>query len=152
MSKQTSAPGWCVRRFAIDRAEVPTWTCVDHDPDTEMAAGTVTVAGPPDTPYMGKTFVVRCGVPTNYPLHPPTLAFETPIWHPNIELTQGAVCMNILKPTEWHPVVTLANLLHVYLDQLLRYPAPEDPYNIDAAAMALRDPSAFAAHASTFTG
>lgn len=40
--------------------------------------------GPPDTPYAGGTFIVDIKIPESYPFKPPTIKFETKIWHPNV--------------------------------------------------------------------
>ena len=43
-----------------------------------------TLPGPPDTPYAGGTFIVDIRIPESYPFKPPTIKFETKIWHPNV--------------------------------------------------------------------
>mgnify|MGYP002716570864 FL=1 len=56
-----------------------------------------TIAGPPDTPYEGGTFLVEIKVPETYPFNPPKVKFMTKIWHPNISSATGAICLDILK-------------------------------------------------------
>ena len=41
-------------------------------------------AGPPDTPYEGGKYYVDIKIPSEYPFQPPTMRFETKIWHPNV--------------------------------------------------------------------
>ncbi|KAH8040809.1 hypothetical protein HPB51_012979 [Rhipicephalus microplus] len=55
------------------------------------------IAGPPDTPYEGGTFVLEIHVPETYPFNPPKVRFITKIWHPNISSVTGAICLDILK-------------------------------------------------------
>lgn len=43
-----------------------------------------TFPGPPDTPYEGGTYSVDIKIPTDYPFRPPTMKFETKVWHPNV--------------------------------------------------------------------
>lgn len=43
-----------------------------------------TIAGPPDTPYAGGTFIIDIQIPDNYPFKSPTMRFDTKIWHPNV--------------------------------------------------------------------
>jgi ubiquitin-conjugating enzyme (huntingtin interacting protein 2) len=40
--------------------------------------------GPPGTPYEGGTYNIEIKIPTDYPFRPPTMKFETKVWHPNI--------------------------------------------------------------------
>jgi ubiquitin-conjugating enzyme (huntingtin interacting protein 2) len=40
--------------------------------------------GPPDTPYEGGKFTIDIKIPSDYPFRPPTMKFETKIWHPNV--------------------------------------------------------------------
>lgn len=40
--------------------------------------------GPPGTPYEGGTYNIEIKIPTDYPFRPPTMKFETKVWHPNV--------------------------------------------------------------------
>lgn len=40
--------------------------------------------GPPGTPYEGGTYTIDIKIPTDYPFRPPTMKFETKVWHPNV--------------------------------------------------------------------
>lgn len=40
--------------------------------------------GPPGTPYEGGTYSIDIKIPTDYPFRPPTMKFETKVWHPNV--------------------------------------------------------------------
>lgn len=40
--------------------------------------------GPPGTPYEGGTYNIDIKIPTDYPFRPPTMKFETKVWHPNV--------------------------------------------------------------------
>lgn len=42
------------------------------------------ITGPPSTPYEGGEFVVDVKIPTEYPFRPPSMKFDTKVWHPNI--------------------------------------------------------------------
>ncbi len=43
-----------------------------------------TFQGPPGTPYEGGHYTVDVNIPQEYPFRPPTMKFETKVWHPNI--------------------------------------------------------------------
>lgn len=43
-----------------------------------------TFMGPPGTPYEGGTYAIDIKIPADYPFRPPTMRFETKVWHPNV--------------------------------------------------------------------
>ena len=51
----------------------------------------------PDTKTLGGFFRAILSFPPEYPLMPPKMRFETPIFHPNI-YPNGDVCISILHP------------------------------------------------------
>lgn len=84
-----------------------------------------TIAGPPDTPYEGGTYVLEIKIPDTYPFNPPKVRFITKIWHPNISSVTGAICLDILKD-QWAAAMTLRTVL-LSLQALLAAPEPDDP-------------------------
>lgn len=92
-----------------------------------------------------------------YPFEPPTITFENRIYHPNIDLKTGTVCLNVLS-SAWTPIYSkfqlnfddllinciffcsptdLTNIFEHFLPQLLAYPNGGDPVHGDAAALFL---------------
>lgn len=47
--------------------------------------------------YAGLTFRISISFPSNYPYVAPTLKFETPCYHPNVDINGGAICLDILQ-------------------------------------------------------
>lgn len=84
-----------------------------------------TIAGPPDTPYEGGTYILEIKIPDTYPFNPPKVRFVTKIWHPNISSVTGAICLDILKD-QWAAAMTLRTVL-LSLQALLAAPEPDDP-------------------------
>ncbi|ORX67113.1 ubiquitin-conjugating enzyme [Linderina pennispora] len=87
--------------------------------------------GPKDTAYENGLFELYIDIPEQYPIHPPTLTFVTPVCHPNVHFESGEICLDILK-TQWSPAWTLKSTclaIHV----LLANPEPSSPLNCDAA-------------------
>lgn len=94
---------------------------------------TALIRGPTDTPYEGGVFrlAIRCG--TDYPLAPPTIIFETRVFHPNVHFRSGDVCLDILKK-EWSPAWGLQAACRAVL-ALLSDPDADSPLNCDAGNM-----------------
>jgi len=103
--------------------------------------------------YGGGFFRARLSFPKEYPLLPPKMKFETPIWHPNI-FTNGQVCISILHPPEedstgyesaserWSPVQTPATIL-LSVISMLSSPNDESAANVEAARQWRDDPQGF---------
>lgn len=95
--------------------------------------------------YGGGFFRARLTFPPEYPLLPPKMRFETPIFHPNI-YQNGEVCISILHPPEedkygyesaaerWSPVQTPETIL-LSVISMLSSPNDESPANVEAATL-----------------
>lgn len=69
------------------------------------------IKGPPKTPYREGVFKLDIKFPIDYPFSPPSLNFTTKIFHPNIGISDGHVCMESLF-NKWKPVMTIENILN----------------------------------------
>jgi peroxin-4 len=113
------------------------------------------ITGAPATPFEGGTFELDIRVPENYPLQPPTVRFQTHIFHPNIHfkvcccgggggdggeeeggghvltawIKTGEICLDVLK-TAWSAVYTLQSICRSII-ALLAHPEPDSPLNCD---------------------
>lgn len=99
------------------------------------------IAGPPDTPYEGGTFILEIKVPETYPFNPPKVRFITKIWHPNISSVTGAICLDILKD-QWAAAMTLRTVL-LSLQALLAAAEPDDPQDAVVAKQFKESPEIF---------
>lgn len=72
----------------------------------------VLLTGPPVTPYSEGLWRLHLKIPEDYPRNPPKATFRTRIWHPNVEETSGAVCVDTLK-RDWESKLTLRDVLIV---------------------------------------
>src|SRR6266478_4263196 len=50
-----------------------------------------------DQVYTSLTFKISISFPSNYPFKPPTIKFETPCYHPNVDINNGGICLDILQ-------------------------------------------------------
>ncbi|KAK2541291.1 Ube2k [Columba guinea] len=127
------------------------------------------IAGPPDTPYEGKTkfcvmldnsatpkfqklstvysqiqrgrYQLEIKIPETYPFNPPKVRFITKIWHPNISSVTGAICLDILKD-QWAAAMTLRTVL-LSLQALLAAAEPDDPQDAVVANQYKQNPEMF---------
>ena len=73
---------------------------------------TILLTGSCGTPYTEGLWQLNLRIPTNYPQSPPKAVFKTRIWHPNVDESTGAVCLETLK-RDWDPKLTLRDILVV---------------------------------------
>jgi len=89
--------------------------------------------GPTGTPYEGRFFVLKLTFTSDFPAAPPRGFFLTKIYHPNVDMTTGAICVNTLKK-DWTSTTTLSHVLAV-IRCLLIVPFPESSLNDEAGKL-----------------
>ncbi len=88
-------------------------------------------------------------MPHDYPKNPPKATFKTRIYHPNIEESTGAVCLETLK-RDWESNLTLKDIL-ITISCLLIQPNPDSALNAAAGALIQEDYEGFATQARLMT-
>lgn len=91
------------------------------------------LAGPADTPYANKYFFLQFSFTADFPSTPPTAHFLTKVYHPNVDNSTGAICVNTLK-RDWKPTHTISHVLRI-IRCLLIVPFPESSLNEDAGKL-----------------
>lgn len=120
----------------------------DHDL-SDLTSLDVLLAGPTGTPYANGVWRLHLAIPPNYPTAPPTAAFRTRLWHPNIDEATGAVCVETLK-RDWSSTLKLRDVL-VTISCLLIQPNPASALNEAAGKLASEDWDGFCRRAKLMT-
>jgi ubiquitin-conjugating enzyme E2 C len=92
-----------------------------------------TIVGPNDTVYENQKYRLSVEFPNNYPYTAPTVKFLTPCFHPNIDVSTGALCLDILKE-KWSALYDVRTIL-LSIQSLLSEPNNESPLNCQAAGL-----------------
>jgi ubiquitin-conjugating enzyme E2 D/E len=99
---------------------------ISLDSESDLHKWQVQLAGPKDSPYSGGTFLLSLTLPPDYPFKPPTLNFQTKIYHPNVTNDEkGSMCLGMLRQDEWKPSSKIGAVLQ-FARQLLVEPVPDD--------------------------
>ena len=91
------------------------------------------ILGPENTPYENRSFELKLVIPSEFPTCPPRGFFLTKIYHPNVDVSNGAICVNTLKK-DWTPETTLSHVLSI-IRCLLIVPFPESSLNDEAGKL-----------------
>ncbi|ORY09069.1 ubiquitin-conjugating enzyme/RWD-like protein [Clohesyomyces aquaticus] len=121
-----------------------------NDPSSDLTSLDVLLAGPPGTPYAAGVWRLHLDIPPTYPTAPPTATFRTRLWHPNIDESSGAVCVETLK-RDWVSTLKLRDVL-VTISCLLIQPNPASALNEAAGKLASEDWDGFCRRARLMTG
>ncbi|KAH9362479.1 ubiquitin-conjugating enzyme E2 C-like [Haemaphysalis longicornis] len=89
-----------------------------------------TIQGPVGTVYENLTYRLRLEFPSTYPYEGPQVRFETPCFHPNVDV-QGNICLDILKE-KWTALLDVRTVL-ISIQSLLAEPNVSSPLNGYAA-------------------
>lgn len=104
--------------------------CTLHNHHGSLEQVICEMEGPTGTPYEGRFFVLKLSFSAEFPAAPPQGFFLTKIYHPNVDMSSGAICVNTLKK-DWTPQTTLCHVLAV-IRCLLIVPFPESSLNDEA--------------------
>lgn len=91
-----------------------------------------TLTGPTGTVYEGLTYKLTLEFPSGYPYQAPTVKFDSPCYHPNVDQS-GNICLDILKE-KWSALYDVRTIL-LSIQSLLGEPNNDSPLNGDAAAL-----------------
>lgn len=156
-SAHSSQNSKSLRRLASEHAQLHTnelppnylWPASNAVNDgSDLSQLTVLLAGPESTPFSSGVFTLSLSIPATYPATPPTATFKTKIFHPNVDPSNGAVCVDTLK-RDWKPDLKLYDIL-VVISCLLISPNPASALNAEAGRLCEGDFASFERRARTW--
>ena len=97
----------------------------------------ITSLGPKDTPYANGIFFIKVEFPMDYPNSAPRIYFLTRFCHPNVNLSNGYVCVNFLK-SNWNKSPKVREIL-TKLYSIYYLVNPDSPFDVDLAYLYKKD-------------
>ena len=107
------------------------------------------IKGPNKSCYEKGMFQLSIIFPTNFPIDPPDIKFITKIYHPNISLDNGVICIST-KSTDWEKNPDIISVIYSIYD-LLKIPNLNHGLNKEALSLYKTDPEQFKKKAEEFT-
>ncbi|KAL9178864.1 hypothetical protein ACHAXT_011837, partial [Thalassiosira profunda] len=108
------------------------------------------IEGPEQTPYSGRYFRLKLVLSADFPATPPRGYFLTKIYHPNVDPSTGAICVNTLKK-DWTATTSLSHVLTV-IRCLMIVPFPESSLNDEAGKNFMESYDEYARRARLLAG
>jgi len=108
-----------------ESGELPAGWEVAPKSDDDLYVWKAVIPGARDTPYEYGLFELEIKIGEKYPMKHPECKFVTPIYHPNVSLSDGCICVDILG-SAWSPANSIKTLL-ISLQLLMQDPEPNDP-------------------------
>ena len=87
----------------------------------------ITLIGAKDTPYADGIFFIKLSFPQDYPDRAPRINFLTPIYHPNVNPSDGYVCVNFIR-NDWKKTTSVREIL-TKLYSIFYLVNPSSPYS-----------------------
>ncbi|XP_021557750.2 ubiquitin-conjugating enzyme E2 U-like [Neomonachus schauinslandi] len=101
------------------------------------------IEGLQNTFWHGLFFQLKINFTSQYNFVPPVVKFLTIPFHPSVDQNTGRACIDILDdPDKWNTSYTLSSIL-LTLQVMLSNPVLENPVNLEAAQMLIKDESLY---------
>ena len=108
---------------------------------TDIFKWNVLIKGPNKSFYEKGLFKLLLIFPKDYPENPPDIKFITKIFHPNVSLDDGAICISS-KANDWNKKSNIINIIYSIYD-LLKEPNLDHGLNNEALSLYKNDKEGF---------
>ena len=108
---------------------------------TDIYKWNVVIKGPNDSCYENGLFKLLLIFPKNYPNDPPDIKFVTKIYHPNISMNDGTICVSSTS-SDWENNKSIINVIYSIYD-LLKMPSTAHGLNKEALQLYHNDYESF---------
>ena len=149
MSKKTTIVNRIMKEITEMKHSPPENCSAGPENDSNIMLWKATIIGPKASPFENGIFILTIEFPPNYPFVAPNIKFNTPVYHPNINKTSGAICLDILK-SEWSPALTISKVL-LSICSLLTDPNPNDPFEPGIAREYIKNKNKYEMTARSWT-
>lgn len=109
----------------------------------------ILMKGPNKSCYENALFKLLLTFPQNYPEDPPDIKFLTKIYHPNVSIDDGIICVSS-KASDWDKNTSLIDVIYSIYDLLIR-PNLDHGLNKEALSLCKNDFENFKKKAKEFT-
>mmetsp|Transcript_20807 Transcript_20807/g.24082 ORF Transcript_20807/g.24082 Transcript_20807/m.24082 type:complete len:149 (+) Transcript_20807:121-567(+) len=133
---------------ALQKSPIPD-VAIDIPSETDIHQWLITMSGPKSSPYHKGKFKITFIFPPEYPFKPPTIKFQTKIYHPSVDAATGEICSAILYD-DWGPTRNVKHCIEMLVN-LLANPSADNPLQEEIAAMFREKPDEFEKTAKKWT-
>lgn len=122
--------------------ENPICNCViTFEKEDDIRNWIVQIDGPQGSYYEKGKFKLSFIFPDNYPFKPPEVKFITKIYHPNIKLDTGEICLEVFT-SSWSPTQKIYEVIEK-IASILSSPSGSAPLEPEIAAEFEKTPKEF---------
>ncbi len=139
-----------LNKESMDLAKESVPGCQAAPAGTDLFTWTALITGPSESVYEDCKYTLNMVFPPEYPFKPPKVTFVTPIYHPNVMLTTGEICLDILKEA-WAPIQSVRTIM-LSIQSILKDPNPASALNHEAGRLLADDPKAMRAKVLEMSG
>lgn len=104
---------------------------VTLEKEDDIRTWIVIMKGPPESPYENGNFKLKFTFPDNYPFKPPEVKFITTVYHPNVKLDTGDICLDVFT-NSWLPTQNTTEILEK-IASILKAPSVSSPMEPEIA-------------------